>query len=613
MRIFKRILPALILFACVAIPAHTGAQNPQNFSFESFNADYSLDRTPDGAAYMWVMETLVADFPDSNQNHGILRAIPERYQNHSLRLDYISVTDENGKPYPYTAYDQNDNRVLKIGDPNSYVHGKKVYIISYQLKDVISFYKDHDELFWDINGDQWGQPFKIVVASFHITPKLTNNLQDRLLCYKGEFNSNQRDCSIARTITDGTATVTASASNLQPQQTLSAVLAFKPGTFQLSPVAKKELRLRKIELVASIVLAISLPLGAFIFMFRRWRQFGDDPKGRGVIVPEYEPPKGFNALNSDYLLHEELRSKAVSAWIIEHAVAGHITVFEIPKNGLLSSKDYQLQLNSIPSGMAPVETKILAAIFGESLTAGTKVSLNAIKKDTRRQLEISKILQDTDKDLSKYLFEGGYFIKDPKKVREGYQIWAIVISILSGFAAFFAASLPFAPLWGLFGGMAAAAVMIFIFASIMPARSEAGVAVHDALLGLKDYIKLAEADRLKFLQSPQGAEKLPVADQFDPKTAEAKVKLFEKLLPYAMLFGMEKDWAKQFDDIYTTPPGWYQGGSWTAFNAGYLAGSLSDFNSASSTSFASPSSSSGSGFSGGGAGGGGGGGGGGGW
>jgi uncharacterized membrane protein len=114
------------------------------------------------------------------------------------------------------------------------------------------------------------------------------------------------------------------------------------------------------------------------------------------------------------------------------------------------------------------------------------------------------------------------------------------------------------------------------------------------------------------LQSPEGAEKLPLAEQFDPKSPEAKVKLFEKLLPYAMLFGLEKDWAKQFDDIYTNPPGWYQG-NWSAFNAGYLVGSLNDFNAASATSFASPSSSSGSGFSGGAAGGGGGGGGGGGW
>jgi hypothetical protein len=89
--------------------------------------------------------------------------------------------------------------------------------------------------------------------------------------------------------------------------------------------------------------------------------------------------------------------------------------------------------------------------------------------------------------------------------------------------------------------------------------------------------------------------------------------LFEKLLPYAILFGLEKDWAKQFNDIYVSPPGWYQGDNLNAFNAGYLVGAIGNFNSVAGTTFASPSDSNSSGFSGGGAGGGGGGGGGGGW
>jgi uncharacterized membrane protein len=100
-----------------------------------------------------------------------------------------------------------------------------------------------------------------------------------------------------------------------------------------------------------------------------------------------------------------------------------------------------------------------------------------------------------------------------------------------------------------------------------------------------------------------------------PKSAAPKrtVELFEKLLPYAMVLGVEEAWAKQFENIYKTPPDWYQG-NWSAFSAVYLTTSLnSGVQSAVNTAFSSPSSSSGSGFSGGGSGGGGGGGGGGGW
>lgn len=127
------------------------------------------------------------------------------------------------------------------------------------------------------------------------------------------------------------------------------------------------------------------------------------------------------------------------------------------------------------------------------------------------------------------------------------------------------------------------------------------------MLGLQDYIKLAEADRLKVLQSPHGelTEKIDVGDK------RQLIKLYERLLPYAILFGLEKDWAKELAGLYDTDtPSWY--GANGAFNAAYFASSVSSFSTASATVFAPPSSSSGSGFSGG-SGGGGGGGGGGGW
>ena len=33
------------------------------------------------------------------------------------------------------------------------------------------------------------------------------------------------------------------------------------------------------------------PFTAFIIMYRKWKKFGKDPEGRGVIVPQYVPQK----------------------------------------------------------------------------------------------------------------------------------------------------------------------------------------------------------------------------------------------------------------------------------------------------------------------------------
>lgn len=140
-------------------------------------------------------------------------------------------------------------------------------------------------------------------------------------------------------------------------------------------------------------------------------------------------------------------------------------------------------------------------------------------------------------------------------------------------------------------------------------RSEIGNKVYHQLLGLKMYIQTAEKEKIKF--------------HSDPKKYK---EVFETLLPYAMIFNLEKQWSEQFKDLYKTPPEWYQG-NFDTFNTVYLANSLSKFNSSMRTSSSSPSSrysssgghrsggwsSGGSGFSGGSSGGGGGGSGGGGW
>jgi uncharacterized membrane protein len=122
-------------------------------------------------------------------------------------------------------------------------------------------------------------------------------------------------------------------------------------------------------------------------------------------------------------------------------------------------------------------------------------------------------------------------------------------------------------------------------------------------------MKLAEEDRLNFSQGLNTAERVKAGDG----TSADKIKLFERLLPYAMLFGLEKQWSKQFADLYKTQPDWYAGNV-NAFSAAHLGDSMSSLNSASVASFSAPGSSGGSGFGGGGfSGGGGGGGGGGGW
>ena len=92
--------------------------------------------------------------------------------------------------------------------------------------------------------------------------------------------------------------------------------------------------------------------------------------------------------------------------------------------------------------------------------------------------------------------------------------------------------------------------------------------------------------------------------------------MFEKLLPYAIAFGVEVIWAKRFADLGLTQPKWYVSPNGSSFNTIVFANSIGRSASMSFASSVMAKSSTGysSGFSGGGfSGGGGGGGGGGSW
>jgi uncharacterized membrane protein YgcG len=156
----------------------------------------------------------------------------------------------------------------------------------------------------------------------------------------------------------------------------------------------------------------------------------------------------------------------------------------------------------------------------------------------------------------------------------------------------------------------AAIVALVAGATIWP-LTDKGLELRRHLLGLKTYIQVAEKDRIAMLQSPEGVEKIGAT--IDPENTKKMINLYEKVLPYAVLFGQEKQWNQQLGQYYESAgasPDWYSGN--TAFNAAVFSSAMTSFNTA--TSYATATSSSSGGSSGGGSsGGGGGGGGGGGW
>jgi uncharacterized membrane protein YgcG len=590
------------LLMIIVISAFSGlatAQNVQDFTIKSFAADYYLDRGPQGQSTLKTVEQIEAVFPSYDQNHGILRAIPEVYDNHTTSLAIDSVTDAAGAPQPYTTYEQNDNLVLKIGDANTYVHGLKTYKITYEQKNVTGFFSDHDEFYWNVNGDQWSQSFGGVTAVVHVSRDLEASLQDKRVCFAGTNGSTSQNCQIQPAFDkNGGKVILVSAPGLSAGQTLTFAISFNKGTFKLGPEIAQAKKDKQKKYAAEAAAVIAPVLITAIYLFDRWRRFGRDPKGRGVIIPEYQPPKGLNALTSDYVFLEKLESKAVTALVIELAVRKYINIYEVvqKKRFQPDTTTYNLKLIKDPGDLSPEEQEVVGMFF-PTRQVGEEAHLSGLANKLSTELKTLKL------KLGQNLFAAGYFRSDPNNASLRYSSIGLAIFIVGVICLLFLKVVAI--------GLILSGILVLIISRYMPSRSQLGVQIHDHMLGLKDYIKLAEADRIKFLQSPQGAEKIREAG-LNPDDPQFKVKLFESLLPYAMLFNLEKDWAKQFQNVYEQAPSWYSG-NWNAFNTGYLVSSINNFSYASAATFSTPSSSGGSGFGGGFSGGGGGGGGGGGW
>jgi ABC-type glycerol-3-phosphate transport system substrate-binding protein len=69
----------LAVAAAVLLPATAASADTSDFTFDSFDADYTITRADDGTSHLDVVETIVARFPDFDQNRGIIRAIPSDY------------------------------------------------------------------------------------------------------------------------------------------------------------------------------------------------------------------------------------------------------------------------------------------------------------------------------------------------------------------------------------------------------------------------------------------------------------------------------------------------------------------------------------------------------
>ena len=564
---------ALLLALLAATADRAVAQ--RSLVIERFDAVIRVE--PDGT--IDVTETITARF--TGAWNGIYRSIPVKYRtaqgfNWTLGLDVLGATDADGQPLRLESGREGHYVKLRMWIPGA-EDATRTAVLHYRATNALRFFDEHDELYWNVTGDEWEVPIEAATARIELPPNATGL---RAIAFNGAYGSTAQDASVA---IEGTAVRIAMPHALSFYEGLTAVVGWDKGI-----VPEPTATARAAGVVSSnwpLLIPVPVLVGAFLL----WRRRGKDPRALPVTV-RYEPPAGLTPGEAGTLLDNRPDMRDITATLVDLAVRGHLRFEERDESklfGLIKDREYVLHRLEPPADAGPVaphEQRLLDGVFSGR---GSVVALSDLED------EFYSTLPGIRSAIFDRLLERGLYHARPDRVRQRWQVAGIVLGILivvGGTAL--SPQLLLTPVPFFVAGVLTA-VILLAFGAVMPARSVAGARALEAVLGFEEFLRRVDGEQYR-------------------RVIVGHPELFDRYLPFAMAFGVEKKWARAFEDIYTQTPTWYTGPAVTHFSVGHLSNSLAGFSAKAGTAMtSSPRSSSGSGFSGGGSSGGGGGGGGG--
>jgi uncharacterized membrane protein YgcG len=559
-----------LVFAFV-FPA-VSAFSTRELRIENFHSETIV--MPDGT--IDVTETIQAHFIGGPW-HGLYRTIPVEYVtpqglNYSLFLDVKRATDAAGRALKYESSRERHYRKLKIYVPNA-DNSTQTISIEYSVSDALRFFEDHDELYWNVTGDEWDIPIQSASARI-ILPEGTTNIRANVFTGAYRSRAQNADVDIA-----GNGVEVRTREPLRLHEGMTVAVAFDKG-FVHEPTAAD-----KLALFFRSNWPLGIPVAAFLIMFYLWWTRGRDPRLR-PIAAQYEPPDQLTPGEAGTLVDSAFNMRDVTASIVDLAVRGYILIEEHQKDqllGLMHRKDYNFVLKKSRDQWSSLKGHEQALLNGIFVTGqvGESIPMSSLENQFYTNVpEIKNSLLDS-------LVEHGYYRRRPDGVRASYIGIGVVLGFIIGWGGVaLGISTGVAPLAFIIAGVLTGAI-ICGFGWFMPVHTDQGTRALENLLGFEDFLVHVDADRFqRMIKTPE---------------------MFEKFLPFAMALGVEKNWSRAFQGILKEPPQWYSGSSYGPnFYPMNFVSDISYMSSmASSAMTSAPRSSGGSGFSGGDGGGGG--------
>ena len=513
----------------------------ENFYYSTWELRYDISLNDAGHAVAEVTEELHAEFPDFDQNRGIIRSLPLRYHSAPAAPENISVTDDAGQAVPFEVDNEDGFRNILIGD-DDFVHGSQTYVITYTLDDVMHATAQADEFYWDLIPSDRPQRIAEVSAQLRLDRQLTSALTGSAACYVGEAGSTE-SCELERL--DGTETeFRVTQSDLSAGHGLTVAIGVEPGTV-VQPAERYPnflLDVVPLWIVVGAILVAGAGVVAVWAMVRRHRR---DTSQANI---QYGIPQQLNPLLAGQLMGKS--HDPIVATILDLAVRGVVRIEHTEETSRwLKQSEAKPVLRLMDPQLVddPQEHLLLRGMFPE-MQPGETFDF------PKRSKPFMHATESVIKASPKASLERGYHQQRRHRGAAMAGWVAMVMLIPAVVLLIMGASRDNAAMTAtsIFLGVVCLLLSI-VCVTTHRVLTPQGAALRQQLERMEQVMRASDAERLNLMQSFTNAPR-----RNDDGTY---VHLYDRLLPYAVQFGLHKEWSKVMADTYShynwPAPVWY--------------------------------------------------------
>ncbi|SBS74857.1 conserved membrane hypothetical protein [uncultured Microbacterium sp.] len=509
------LLAAVVALLFALVPASAAHAGVDDFDFASFTGDYYLSRDTTGEAQLYVEETMVALFPDVDQNKGLVRALPKRQSGIDLGTEVLEVSGQDDAAVPWWTEEDEDWVYILTGN-DDYVQGRQSYTFRYTMSDVVIRYPDTDadEFYWDTVGTDHAQDIAEVDITVHLTGAVARDHQDgRASCYEGPEGSTDT-CDITGPTPDAdwsydaaswaswhgasaadAVAFTVATGPLTADENVSVALGFTVGAFAAASPPPPPPYPWWQWIVPGLGLALGvLGLPILLVLRARLRRNPDDTP----VIAMYTPSDDESLTLSAGVL--DVPARALAAHTVDLAVRDKIEIHATGDRD--EPSDFELVVTDV-NGLDHDDRRVLQTLFGRKAKPGSRIGLSTFTRvpPTRAVTYVRRI--------DEFTTQRGYRAARPgwvERLRWGIGLGAMILGGVILFGMADVDVIPFPVLVAAF--LACVLAFIASFAVPLPATvlTVAGGRHKHELDGIREYLRLAEEDRLRAAQSPRTAD-----------------------------------------------------------------------------------------------------------